>query len=204
MEIAIYFEGGGDSAESKATLRLGMSSFLKPLVDAARQRRCRWSITCCGGRDKACEAFLDGLENEPETFNVLLVDAEEAVVASPRAHLQRRDGWNLDGSQENQVHLMAQCMETWLVADPETLADYYNQDFNANALPKRDNLEEELKNQIYAALENATRQTQKGSYGKIKHASELLKRVRHEKVKARCPHCARLFETLAAKIQAAA
>jgi len=49
MEIAIYFEGGGNSAETKATLRQGMSAFLKPLVDLARQRCCRWSITSCGG-----------------------------------------------------------------------------------------------------------------------------------------------------------
>ena len=56
---------------------------------------------------------------------------------------------------------MAQCMEAWLVADPEALAEFYDQGFNANALPKRINLEEEPKAQIYVALENATRQTQK-------------------------------------------
>jgi hypothetical protein len=97
---------------------------------------------------------------------------------------------------------MAQCMEAWLVADPETLTEYYGQGFNANALPRRNNLEQEPKAQIYSALENATRQTQKGSYGKIKHASELLKRIKQEKAKARCEHCNRLFTTLEAKIQA--
>jgi len=203
MEIVIYFEGGGNSAESKATLRLGMSTFLKPLVEAARQKRCRWSIVCCGGRDQAYDAFLDALQNESEKFNVLLVDSEAPVAALPRAHLLQRDAWNLNDAQEDQVHLMAQCMETWLVADPEALAEHYNQGFNANALPNRINLEEEPKVQIYAALENATRQTQKGSYGKIKHASELLKRVSQQKAKNRCAHCNRLFTTLAAKIQAA-
>jgi Domain of unknown function (DUF4276) len=200
MDIVIYFEGGGNSAESKAALRLGMSGFLKPLVDMARQRRCRWSITSCGGRDQACDAFLDALQNEPQKFNVLLVDSEAAVASLPRAHLQQRDGWNLNGAQEEQVHLMAQCMEAWLVADPEALAAYYDQGFNANALPKRINLEEEPKVQIYAALENATRQTQKGGYGKIKHASVLLKRVSQDKAKKRCAHCERLFTTLTAKI----
>ena len=203
MEIAIYFEGGGNSAETKAALRQGMSAFLKPLVDLARQRCCRWSITSCGGRNQAWDAFCDALAREPEKFNVLLVDAEAAVTTLPRAHLQQRDNWNLDAAREEQVHLMAQCMETWLVADPETLAEYYDQGFNANALPKRINLEEEPKVQIYTALENATRQTQKGSYGKIKHASELLKRVNQQKAKKRCGHCERLFTTLAAKIQAA-
>ncbi|MGD0410972.1 MAG: DUF4276 family protein [Verrucomicrobiota bacterium] len=201
MEIAIYFEGGGDSAENKAKLRHGISAFLKPLVDLARQRRSRWSITSCGGRGQAWDAFSDALEKEPEKFNVLLVDSEEAVTASPRAHLQQRDGWNLQGAQEEQVHLMAQCMETWLVADPDALADYYGQGFNRNALPRRINLEDEPKSQIHAALESATRQTQKGSYGKVKHAGKLLTLVSPEKAKPRCHHCDRLFSVLAAKIQ---
>jgi hypothetical protein len=201
MEIAIYFEGGGDSAENKAKLRQGMSAFLKPLVDLARQRRCRWSITSCGGRGQAFDDFSDALKKEPEKFNVLLVDSEEAVIASPRAHLQQRDGWNLQGAQEEQVHLMAQCMETRFVADPEALAEYYDQGFNRNALPRRDNLEDEPKTQIYAAMESATRQTQKGSYGKIKHASKLLTLVSQEKAKTRCHHCDRLFRVVAAKIQ---
>jgi len=201
MEIAIYFEGGGNSAETKAALRLGMSAFLKPLVDLARQRRFRWSITSCGGRDQARGAFTDALEKEPGKFNVLLVDSEEAVTASPSAHLEQRDGWNLQGAQEDQVHLMAQCLEAWLVADPEAVAAYYDQGFNGNALPRRTNLEEVPKPQIYAALEAATRQTQKGSYGKIKHASELLKRVKPEKARTRCSHCDRLFTVVAAKIQ---
>jgi hypothetical protein len=203
MEIAVYFEGGGDSAETKAALRLGMSAFLKPLVDMARQRRFRWSIISCGGRDQALDAFLDALDKESEKFNILLVDSEDMVTASPLVHLQQRDGWNLNGAEDEQVHLMAQCMETWLVADPNALAEYYDQGFNANALPRRINLEEEPKAQIYAALENATRQTQKGSYVKIKHGSELLKRVSQEKAKQRCMYCERLFRTLATKIQAA-
>lgn len=201
MEIAIYFEGGGNSAETKATLRQGMSAFLKPLVDLARQKSCRWSVTSCGGRDQALDAFLDALKKEPDTFNVLLVDSETAVTALPRAHLQQRDGWNLDAAHEEQVHLMTQCMETWLVADPEALAGYYKQGFNTNALSKRINLEEEPKAQIYAAIEAATRQTQKRSYGKIKHASALLKQVSTEKVRTRCESCDRFFKIVAERIQ---
>jgi hypothetical protein len=201
MEIAIYFEGGGNSAETKATLRQGRSAFLKPLVDLARQRRCRWKVISCGARHQAFNAFVDALDKSSEAFNVLLVDSEAAVAALPRAHLQQRDGWNLNAAREDQVHLMVQCMEAWLVADPQALADYYKQGFNANALPRRSNLEEEPKAQVYAALEDATRLTQKGSYGKIKHASELLKKVSPEKVKIRCRHCLRLFTVLATTIE---
>lgn len=43
-----------------------------------------------------------------------------------------------------------------------------------------------LKEALLHALKTATRPTQKGEYGKIKHASELLKRVRPERVGERC------------------
>jgi len=191
-------EGGGNSAETKAALRQGMSAFLKPLVDLARERRYRWSITSCGGREQALDAFIDALEKDRATYNVLLVDSEAAVTALPRAHLQPR---NLGPAREEQVHLMAQCMEAWLVADPEAMAEYYGQGFNANALPRRDNLEEEPKTRIYSALEAASRQTQKGSYKKIKHAHELLKKVSSVKAQDRCPHCRRFFETITTTIK---
>ena len=202
MEIAIYFEGGGDSAESKAILRQGMSGFLKPLVDQARQRRSRWRVVSCGGRNDAFNDFMNATQVDPHVFNVLLVDSEDAVVvSSPRTHLQTRDHWNLNAVTDEHIHLMVQCMETWLVSDPEALAEYYKQHFNPNPLPQRPNLEQELKPSLYAALDAATRHTQKGAYGKISHGSDLLKRISADKVKARCPHCQLLFNTVAAKIQ---
>lgn len=121
----------------------------------------------------------------------------------PRVHLQRREGWDLKGAREDQVHLMAQCMEAWLVADPEAVAQYCAQGFNAHALPDGIKLEEEPKPQMYAALENATRQTQKGPYRRIRDGKELLMRVSQQKARQRCAHCERFFKALAAGIQAA-
>jgi len=201
MEIAIYFEGGGDSKDTKAALRQGMHAFLKPLVDLARQHSYHWKTIPCGGRNQTWNAFSDALKTEPGMFNVLLVDSEDKVKGLPRAHLGEQDKWNLQGAQEEQVHLMAQCMETWLVADPEALAEYYDQGFNANALPGRLNLEDEPKSEIHAKLRLATRQTQKSPYHKIKHAGELLKRVKPEKAKTRCSYCERLFKLVETKIQ---
>jgi hypothetical protein len=40
--IAVYLEGGGNSTDDKATLRQGMSEFLRSLREAARQRRLHW------------------------------------------------------------------------------------------------------------------------------------------------------------------
>ena len=81
---------------------------------------------------------------------------------------------------------MTQAMEAWIVADPEALAGFYGKDFHEAKLPKRKLLDEEPKNALYRALDEATKDTQKGSYGKIKHGSELLKRLRPGTVAARC------------------
>ncbi len=78
-------------------------------------------------------------------------------------------------------------MEAWIVADPDTLEEFYQQNFRRTRLPARDNLEEEPKGDILAKLESATEETQKGQYGKIKHASKLLLMIDPEKVAKRCP-----------------
>jgi hypothetical protein len=77
-------------------------------------------------------------------------------------------------------------MEAWIVADPDTLARFYGQEFKRGKLPLRVNLEEESKADLYSSLESATEKTQKGKYGKIKHASELLGMIDPTKVSTRC------------------
>jgi hypothetical protein len=42
--IAVYMEGGGDSADAKALLRQGISEFLRSLREAARQKRLHWRV----------------------------------------------------------------------------------------------------------------------------------------------------------------
>ena len=101
--------------------------------------------------------------------------------------------------KSDRIHLMVQVMETWIVADPEALAA--GQHFHANVLPTHQNLEEICKTQIINALERATERTRKGRYDKVSHA-DLLARIDPEKVRQRCTHCARLFDTLRATIEA--
>jgi hypothetical protein len=91
---------------------------------------------------------------------------------------------------------MVETMETWIVADPDALAAYYGQRFRTNALPHHQDLEELAKIFVATALEQATRHTQKGAYRKIRHASDLLKRIAPQKVRRRCPSCERMFITL--------
>ena len=200
--VTIYVEGGGNSAATKATLRNGMNRFLGGIKDAARARSWRWNLVFCGGRDDTYKKFNAARKNDDSGILVLLVDSEGPVDASPHDHLAREDGWNLREVKNDRIHLMVQVMETWIVADPEALAAYYGQHFRANVLPTRhQNLEEICKAQIINALERATEQTRKGRYDKVSHA-DLLARIDPEKVRQRCTHCARLFDTLQATIEA--
>ncbi|MBI4624650.1 MAG: DUF4276 family protein [Verrucomicrobia bacterium] len=203
MDIYVYFEGGGQTAEGKAQLRQGMDAFLASLKDLARQRRWRWQLIPCEGRGQTWNAFQNALQVHADSISLLLVDSEDPITApDPKQHLAQRDNWPMAGMDVNRVHLMAQCMETWIVADPEALAAHYKQGFNTNALPRRQNLEEEAKPAVYRALESATRQTQKGAYVKIKHAAAILPKLDVGKVKERCPHARRFFDTVTGLLNA--
>ena len=92
-------------------------------------------------------------------------------------------------------------METWIIADRAALRDYYKQGFRANALPSRQNLEEEDKTTVANALYQATKGTQKGRYQKIRHASDLFEKIDSEEVRRRCRHCERLFKCLRKAIE---
>lgn len=193
--IAIYMEGGGDSAANKSAIRVGMSEFLSDIRESARSKRSRWKVVACGGRDAAHDAFTQAQENSPEFFNVLLVDSEEQVSGEAVAHLRARDGWALEVDADR-VHLMAQIMETWLVADAEGMEQYYGQRFKRSALPRASDLESVSKADVEQALDKATERTTKGRYHKIRHASDLLKKIDPSVVRERCRYCRRLFEVL--------
>lgn len=199
--IAIYVEGGGDSAAGKAAIRNGFDRLLAALKDQARRRRWRWKLVACGGRGQTKDAFLNARVANPDTHTLLLVDSEAPVTAPPTRHLNDRDGWDLSGVPDDDVHLMVQVMETWLAADPDALARYYGQRFRANALPAATDLETVAKDDVASALAQATRDTQKGEYHKIRHAGDLLQRVDPAKVRSRCPHCARFMDRVAAILE---
>lgn len=157
---------------------------------------------CCGGRQATYKRFKSALITEPKTINVLLVDSEAPIAPlcgdeasdakAVLAHLTRQDGWDLSDVPAQHVHLMVQCMEAWIVADPPALAIFYGQHFRANQLPGNLNLENESKTDLADKLERATsdqgkNKIPKGRYEKIRHGSQLLKLIDPMKVTARCP-----------------
>jgi len=113
-------------------------------------------------------------------YSVLLVDSETAVTATPWLHLNTREGDNWrrpSGAGVDQAHLMVQVMESWFLADRQTLFAYYGQRFLRNSLPRQQNIEKIDKEKVLETLRHASRHTQKGIYHKTRHGFELLELI---------------------------
>jgi hypothetical protein len=196
-EIRLYIEGGGDTNHGKDRLRAGFSKFFGELAERGRRRNVHLRFIMCGPRDAAFKRFKQALKDHPSAFNVLLVDSEQPVQLKPWAHLASRDPWERPANaSEDMCHLMVQTVEAWLIADPDALQRYYGQNFVMGRLPRTTDVETIPKSMLEPALVSATQRTQKGRYRKIEHCSDLLGAVDPAKVRARAPHCARLFKVL--------
>ena len=201
MKVKVYVEGGGDTRFLRTQCREGFKDFF---CKAGLEGRMP-SIHPCGGRMKAFKDFRTALKNAgTESFIILLVDSEDGVAAGPWAHLKRRDNWHKPAAAtDDNAHLMAQCMESWFLADQDQLAAFFGDGFNRGALPKRLAVEEIPKQDVLNGLQAATRNCgKKGEYHKGRHAFKILSCLDPEKVTAASPHARRLVETLLLKMKA--
>jgi hypothetical protein len=96
---------------------------------------------------------------------------------------------------------MVQAMEAWFLADIDTLKKFYGQGFRENSIPRNLNVEKIDKDSLEPSLKEATRNTVKGEYQKIQHASKLLELLNVAKVREASHYCDRLFTTLAQIIE---
>ena len=190
-EIRVYVEG-------HKLLRSGLEAFFGRPRQAARSRRIHLRFIPCKGL--ALEEFCHALQDHPDAFNILLVDAEEPVTQhNPWAHLANRRENRLArprGTQQNLAHLMVQIMESWFLADKDALAAYYGRGFAAKRLPARVDIENIPKADVLESLKGATRNTKKTDYHKTRHAPELLRAINPDKVCEASPWCKRLFTTI--------
>jgi len=95
---------------------------------------------------------------------------------------------------------MVQVMEAWIIADLETLRGFYGQGFNTNPIPGREDVELIDKADLEHALRQATQNTQKGEYHKIRHGLKILALVDVGKVCSKARHCERMFTVLRNKL----
>lgn len=207
MDIRIYIEGAGLGAESKAQFRQGFKGFLSKLDEKARPKKIKIEVIPCGGRDSTYSDFRKALRSHPSAFNILLVDAGDAIAYEPPDfapcdHLNKRDNWEMKNIADEQCHLMVRTMETWLICDIQNLKDFYKQGFHEKSIPKTQNVERIEKTTLNDALKKATQNTTAGEYHKMRHGPKLLKTLDAELVRKAAAHCERFLATIEEKIEA--
>jgi hypothetical protein len=198
VAVRVYVEGGGPSHGDQEPLRQGFRKLFEKVLGG----RAKPKITACGGRAEAFADFKRGLKSNPDALCVLLVDSEgpvrDGAASWDHVHERKGDEWvRPEGTSEDQIHLMVQAMEAWLIADPDALETYYGQGFRRAALPGQKNVEQISKKDLSAALERATRDSKtKGAYRKS-HGFQLIGMIDPQKVRAASWHAARFFDALA-------
>ncbi len=199
-EIQIFIEGGskGQDRFSSQKLRIGFASFLNELAVMAREKQIRFNINICGSTDQTFRIFQGANNKANNSFLCFLVDSDKPLEDddTPKNFLQREKNWSFENIKDEQCHLMVQIMESWFLADVETLKSFYGQNFKHNAIPKQPNVEKIAKLDVENSLDKATNKTTKGKYHKIKHGADLLSKIETAKVREKSAHCNRLFETI--------
>ncbi len=203
-EIHIFIEGGskGQDRFSSQKLRIGFASFLSELVAEAREKKIRFNINICGSTDQTFRIFQSANEKANNSFLCFLVDSDKPLEDddTPKSFLQREKTLNFENVKDEQCHLMVQIMESWFLADIETLKNFYGQHFKHNAMPKQNNVEKIAKLEVENFLDKATNETSKGKYHKIRHGADLLGKIKTSEVREKAEHCRRLFETIFKKL----
>ena len=213
MKIKIYVEGG-PKGRYKTEIRRGFTKFF----EKAGLGKCLPSVISSQDRNKAYSRF----KHDPHDgyYRLLLVDSESAVDVSymgrpwdflrhaylnfddhgeGKAAKTKNDDWTCPaGYNQEQAHLMVQCMENWFLADAEALKDFYGKGFEPNRLPKDSHIEHVAKKDAQDGLELASAKTRKEKYDK-NHGFELIGLINPTKVAAASPWAARLLDFIKEK-----
>jgi hypothetical protein len=176
VNASIYLEGGGDSKELHTRCREGFRKLLENCGFKGRMPR----LVACGGRNATFDDFKTSHMNRGATnYVAMLIDSEEVVVDITAAweHLQNVQTvqkWvRPTEASDDQVLFMTTCMETWIVADRNTLTEHYGDDLQESALPPLADLEERPRHDIQDQLAHATRNCT-NAYEKGKRSFILL------------------------------
>ena len=203
--VMVFVEGGGDQAKLRGRCREGFSKLAERAGFKGRMPK----FVPCGGRDQAFDDFKEALSSRNREVSLLLVDSEEPVsvrywsnyTSEAWDHLNARDGWERPlGATDDQAHLMATSMETWIMADRAALKQFFPH-INENALLPVSNLEEQRRQNVLASLENATSsEGRQKQYQKGDKSFKLVTTLNPDTLRNRLPHFGRFVEALNARL----
>jgi len=195
----IYIEGGGDSKELHILCRKGFRQLLERCGFSGRLPR----LVACGGRPAAYSDFKTAHESNKAEYVAMLIDSEKPV-SNPEEtwdHLRNCDRWERpDGADDEQVLFMTTCMETWIVADRDTLRQHYGSSLQESALPSLISLEQGNRQDIQEGLKRATRNCS-NAYQKGKRSFEILGKLEPETMESHLPAFQRAKRILNEKLQ---
>ena len=193
--VRVFVEGGGNN--NPALVIEARTAFNKLFERAGLRGQMPRPIPC-GGRGCAFDQFVTARKEDGDD-SVLLVDSEGPVAgSSPWAHVRGRkgDGWQRPpGATDEDLHLMVECMEAWLVADRAALRGVFSRGdaLNEKALPARAP-EDIPKADLLAARARAT--AGRDRYDKGSHSFKALEQVDPAALRAACPWADRFFSEL--------
>jgi hypothetical protein len=203
VSSTIYLEGGGNAKDLHVRCRKGFRKLLKQCDGFAGRMP---KLVACGSRNSAFDDFATAhARSRPGDFVAMWIDSEDPMERHERTweHLRTRDGWTKPrGAVDDQVLMMTTCMETWIVADRESLKQHYEHD-GANrqesALPPLDNLESRSRDEIQDKLVHATRKCP-NAYEKGKRSFNVLAVLTPERLKPLLPSFRRVVDVLNKKL----
>ena len=198
--IRLFVEGGGDRNHA---LQTACRQAFSALLEKAGLKGTMPRIVACGGRQNAFDRFRSALERDSQHYlSILLVDSEAAVTSDdPWRHVAERrgDGWKKpDGATADQLHLMVQCMEAWLLVDRKALQNYFGKSLKEGKLPAANRQVEGIaKGEPFTLLQQATAGARgDGAYQKGSLAFKILGEVDPNRLRRASSWADRFFATL--------
>ena len=200
MKAHLYIEGG-ESKEDQIRCREGFRKLIGKLGFAANKKMPR--LTACGGRNSAFDDFKTAFAcSQKGDYIAMLIDSEDPIddVDKTWAHLKTRDNWEKPAGAENEhVLFMSTCMETWIVADRETLKQHYGHKLQESALPPSHDLERRGHAEVHDELEHATRNCS-NAYKKGKRSFVVVGELNPAALAPLLPSFARIKKILQEKL----
>ena len=200
MSAHLYIEGA-ESKEDQVRCREGFRNLIGKLGFAAGKRMPR--LSACGGRNSAFDDFKTAqASSKLGDYIAMLVDSEDPVRDADKTweHLKTRDNWDKPaGAVDEQVLFMTTCMESWIVADRETLKRHYGHKLQEAALPPTNNLESRGRSDVHDKLEHATRECS-NAYKKGKRSFLVIGELNPAALEPLLPSFARAKRILNAKL----
>jgi hypothetical protein len=139
-------------------------------------------LVACGGRTATYSDFKTAHESNKAEYVAMLIDSEEPVIDHEKTwdHLKNHDSWAQPvGADDEQVLFMTTCMETWIIADRDTLRQHYGSSLQESALPSLSGLEQSSRQEVQEGLKHATCNCS-NAYQKGKRSFEILGKLKPE------------------------